>query len=129
MDPHQIAKLDKKLQELVRAARETMDYIIIDAPPCKNLQKLAPAAELSDATVFVIRHDSIKLQQVMNSMEDLSSYGTKLLGCVINGVRSGSEGYGYGYGYGYGKGYRYGRYGGYGYGYGEKKAYTHKNEE
>lgn len=126
LDSQQVAKLGKKLQELIHAAREAMDYIIIDAPPCENLEKLAPAAELSDATIFVIRHDSTKLHRIMHSLEDLSAYDTKLLGCVINGVQEGIGGYGYGYGYGYHYGHygsygRYGRYGSYGYGYGEKK--------
>ena len=49
-------------------------------------------------------------QKSMDSLQFLAESGTKMIGCVLNGVQAGQGGYGYGYGYGYG---------GYGYGYGK----------
>ena len=100
-------------------AKKEADYVLIDAPACQALAKVAPLAEQAEAILYVIRQDYSKLPQVMNCFEDLNQFNAKLIGCVLTGVRSGITGYGYGYsygyGYGYGKGYHYGRYGSYGY--------------
>ena len=105
-----------QIAEQLCPAQKEADYILIDAPACQTLAKVAPLAEQADAILYVIRQDYSKLPRVMNCFEDLNQFEAKLIGCVLTGVRSGITGYGYGYGYGYGKGYRYGRYGNYGYG-------------
>lgn len=117
----ELAQFAPRLQALVSQAREAMDYVVLDIPPCENLSKAAIGVELCDGVVYVIRQDNIKMGRVMDGIEDLSGYEAKLYGCVINGARSGITGYGYGYGYGYRYSrYGYSRYGRYGYGYGEK---------
>ena len=108
-----------QIADQLRNVQEEADYILIDAPACQTLAKVAPLAEYAEAILYVIRQDYSKLPRVMNCFEDLNQFDAKLIGCVLTGVRFGITGYGYGYGYGYGKGYRYGRYG-YGYGYGDK---------
>lgn len=105
-----------QIAERLRSVQTEADYILIDAPACQTLAKVAPLAEHAEAILYVIRQDYSKLPRVMNCFEDLNQFEAKLIGCVLTGVRSGITGYGYGYGYGYGKGYRYGRYGNYGYG-------------
>lgn len=117
-----------KLAELIQAAKQEMDYILIDAPSCQDLAQVGYTAELAEAIVYVIRHDSTKLTQIMNCFEDLRQYDARIIGCILTGVRASATGYGYGYGYGYG-GYHYGRYGQYGYGYGENKAGKRKAGE
>lgn len=105
-----------QIAERFRSAKKEADYVLIDAPACQTLAKVAPLAEQAEAILYVIRQDYSKLPRVMSCFEDLNQFEAKLIGCVLTGVRSGITGYGYGYGYGYGKGYRYGRYGNYGYG-------------
>lgn len=116
----QVVLIDGSIQnpEEIDEARKTADFVLIDAPACKNLSKVSPLAERSDAVLYVIRQDYTKLPRVRNCFEDLNQFEAKLIGCVFNGVRVGITGYGYGYayGYGYGYGYHYGRYGNYGYG-------------
>lgn len=107
---------DPAVKQLDRLRSET-DYIIIDAPACQHLAQITLAAEQADAILYVIRQDYAKLPKIMHCFEDLNQFEAKLIGCVLNGMRSGITGYGYSYGYGYG--YGYGRYGRYGYGYGE----------
>ncbi len=113
------------LQGFIDQMRPLVDYVVVDIPPCDKLNQAVPAVELCDGLVYVIRQDNTKIGTVMDRIEDLSQYDAELLGCVLNGARTGLAGYSYGYGYGYGYGgyTRYGSYGryGYGYGYGEKK--------
>lgn len=108
------------LSHILQLARENADYVLIDAPICQNLDAISLIVEDADAILYVIKQDYAKLPQVMNCFEDLNQFEAKILGCVLNSVRTGITGYGYGYGYGYsysyGKGHYYGRYGGYGYG-------------
>lgn len=68
-------------------------------------------ARAADCVLYVLGAGAVQIPQVLDSIQFLDEAGTPLLGCVLNGVRSGSHGdYGYGYGsYGYG----YGSYGGY----------------
>ena len=120
----QVVLIDGDLKKLenISQMRQEADYILIDAPACKNLSSIAPFVEQSEAILYTIRQDYTKLPAVKNCFEDLNQFDAKLLGCVMNGVRFGITGYGYGYGYGYsygygyGYGYSYGRYGNYGYG-------------
>lgn len=112
------------LQAFVEGACELVDFVVVDIPPLDKLNQAVPAVELCDALVYVIRQDGLKTSLIMDRIEDLSQYDAKLLGCVLNGAKSGITGYSYGYGSGYGYGYGYGGYRGYGrygYGYGEKR--------
>ena len=109
---------DPESLQKIQQARENADYVLIDAPACKNLSKIAPFAEQAEAIIYTIRQDYSKLPRVMKCFEDLNQFDAKLIGCVLSGARAGVAGYGYGYtyGYGYGSGYHYGRYKNYGYG-------------
>ncbi len=129
MAPSELAKHTQRLQSLVLGARNAMDYVIVDIPPCENLGEAAIGVELCEGLVYTIRQDNVKMGKIMDAIEDLSRYEATLYGCILNGAQGGLTGYGYGYGYGYSR-YGYGRYGrysygrygyGYGYGYGEKK--------
>ncbi len=109
----------KSFAKLVQYLKEQVDYVLIDTPPCQNLDQVSNIAEQAEAILYVIRQDTVKLPKIMNCFEDLNHFEAKIIGCVLNGVRHGITGYGYGYsygyGYGYGRGYRYGRYSDYGY--------------
>lgn len=125
--PAEVAKYTQQLQALILGARNVMDYVIVDIPPCESLSDAVTGVELCEGLVYVIRQDNVKMGKLMDTIEDLSRYDAELYGCILNGAQSGLTGYGYGYGYNYSRySYtRYGRYGygryGYGYGYGQKK--------
>ena len=91
---------DAQISGQLSQAKKEADYILIDAPACQTLAKVAPLAEQAEAILYVIRQDYSKLPRVMNCFEDLNQFDAKLIGCVLTGVRSGITGYGYGYGYG-----------------------------
>lgn len=116
----------EELKEVFNTVRDDFDYIIVDTPPCGLVSDSAYVAQAVDAVVYVVLQDTVRISRIRDGIESLLATDAKVIGCILNGVKSGISGYGYGYGYGsygYGRyGYGYGRYGyGYGYGYGEKK--------
>jgi hypothetical protein len=63
---------------------------------------------------MVVRQDWVCKSKVIDAILDLPGRGDKLIGCVLNMVKTGVIGYGYGYGsygYGYAKYNRYSHYG------------------
>ncbi|MGN0443422.1 MAG: AAA family ATPase [Acutalibacteraceae bacterium] len=118
------------LKAVFDSVRDNYDYVLVDTPPCGLVSDTILIAQATDAALYVILQDTVRISRIRNGLDGLLSTDVNVLGCVLNGAMSGASGYGenYGYGYGYGYGYkRYGRYGygygkyGYGYGYGEDK--------
>ena len=104
------------LARLLAVAREEFDYIIIDSPPLGYFADSELLSDLSDASVLVVRQDTVPAAEINDAIDALSAGKAVFLGCILNDMRHlhfKSSGYGYGYGYGYGK---YGKYEKYGYG-------------
>lgn len=97
------------LKELIEKYRNTMDFVLIDTPPCAMMNDTALIAGSVEAAALVIRQDYARKEKILTGAEMLAQSGAALIGTVINGETSGISGYGYGR-YGYGK-YGYGRYG------------------
>ena len=86
-----------------------MDYVIIDSPPMGMFPDAEVLAEISDASLLVVRQDCASACDINDAADDLRKCRAKFLGCVLNdmaSIFSGNYGYGkkYGYGYGYGSG-------------------------
>lgn len=105
------------LQAVLKATRQTFDFVILDTPPCSLLVDTAELSDLADSALMVIRQDYASRTQIIEGVRLLTDNGLPLLGCAINGVSGNlaSHGYRYGNGYGYGYSNSYG-YGSYGYG-------------
>ena len=110
------------LKKCIDEIKNECDYVIVDAPPCALSSDPVTIAGAVDAAVFVIKQDTVRTTRIKYAVDSLLSVDTKIVGCVLNRVSAGINGYGYYYG---GYGYRYSRYGyskyGYGYGYGKEK--------
>ena len=92
--------------QLIQAARNLFDYVILDTPPCSLLEDAAEIANMADCGLMVIRQDLATRDQIWDGVQRLTDEKLPLIGCAFNGVRKSlSAGYGYGYGYGYGHGY------------------------
>ena len=95
-----------KMEQLILQAREFADLVIIDTPPCGMLADAGSFYEYVDSVLMVVRQDWVSEHKVLDAVLDLPECGDKLMGCVLNMVKSGFASYGYGYnsyGYGYGK--------------------------
>lgn len=93
----------RKMKELIAQAREFADIVIIDTPPCGMLADAGAYCEYADSMLMVVKQDWISEAKVMDAILDLPGRGDKLIGCVLNMVKTGFASYGYGYSaYGYG---------------------------
>ena len=126
------------MREMIKAAGNHFEYVIIDSPPMSLIADAEILAGLSDMSLLVVRYDRARIGAINNAIDTLTGCKADFYGCILNDVRTlpwqrssvaGTSGYGrYGrYGrYGnysrYGKYGRYGRYGNYGeYGHYAKK--------
>lgn len=99
----------KKMKNLIEQAKSFTDVIIIDAPPVGILADAAQYYEYVDSVLMVIRQDWAKQSRILDAVQDFPGQGEKLLGCVMNVMKTGFASYGYGYS-SYGYGYHYGKY-------------------
>lgn len=101
-----------KLPEVIRAAREKMDLVILDVPPADLFEDAGVLAGCSDKVLYLVRYDFVQRRKILDGISALEGSGAEILGYVFNCVPIHRGGYGY---YGYGR-YGYGYYGKYGYG-------------
>lgn len=99
----------RRLAVVLAALREEADFVIVDTPPCGLLGDSAAVARQADASLYVLRAGGPQVSHVLDSLQFLGASGSKLLGCVLNGVQDTRSGYGYSQGYRYGSN-RYGKY-------------------
>lgn len=112
----------EQMERFIDESREVVDYVIIDAPPCRELSDAAVLAKYSDGIVYVVKEDFVKVNKIIDTLQEFSYTRKPILGCVLNsteGKLNLAYGYGKHYGYGYHKGYGNKYYGKYGYGKGQ----------
>lgn len=121
----------ENMAKFVEECNEIVDYTIIDAPTCNEFSDAAVLAKYSDGIIYVVKEDTVKVNKILDAIQEFSYTKKPIIGSVLNGTSGRlklSYGYGYGkrYGYGYRKAYGksygrygYGRYGYGGYGYGD----------
>ena len=93
--------------KLIKWARESYDYVVIDTPPMGNLIDGAIVARHCDGAVLVIESGAISFRLLQKVKAQLEKSGCRILGTVLNKVTVDHSGY---YRY-YGKYGRYGKYG------------------
>lgn len=92
-----------RIENLMKAFRGSLDYIIVDTPPASMMADAAALCRHADKVVYVIREDFATKNQIRSGIQAVSNEA-KLCGFVMNMSSAESGGsYGYGYGYGYGK--------------------------
>lgn len=100
-----------QLAKVVALARERYDYVIIDSPPLGFFSDSELLSDLSDASVLVVRQDTVPAPEINDAIDALRAGKAEFLGCILNDMAhlaAWSSGYGYGYGkkydkYGYGQ--------------------------
>ena len=104
----------EEMGRLLDKLKERADVIILDTPPTAMLVDATIMMPYVDGVVYVVMCDFAKRSFIFRGMEELTSNGVEVLGCILNGGNTNAKGYGYGY---------YGSKGGYGSG---AKSYTPK---
>lgn len=117
----------ENMKRVIDTLRGMAEVIILDTPPSAMLVDAMMLVRYVDAVAYVVMSDFARRRYIFEGVEELSTAGAPIVGCILNGgsTRGGRYGY-YGYGYyGYRGKYGYGRYGYGSYGYGAK-AYSAK---
>ncbi len=104
---------NRRMVELIKAARESFDYVIIDCPPLGLVVDAAVVAQYCDGVCVVISANEISYRAAQDVLHKLENTKCPILGVILNKVdpRRGGKYYGGYYG-------RYGKY--YGKYYGKK---------
>ncbi|MBQ8813376.1 MAG: polysaccharide biosynthesis tyrosine autokinase [Lachnospiraceae bacterium] len=90
----------KTARELIRAARNSFDYIILDTPPCALMADAGEIGTLADCALLTVRQDFACRGQILEGVNSLNDNGRPIIGCVMNMTapkinRSGYSYYGY----------------------------------
>ncbi len=103
-----------RLSDLLDAAKEKFDYIIIDCPPIEVVADAQIIDRYADRTFFIVRAGLLE-RSILPDLDRLyEEKKYRNMAFVLNGTRNDQGRYGYshsyryGYGYGYGYGYNYG---------------------
>ena len=101
---------DEQFGQLLKAARQVFEYVIVDTPPLGTVVDAAVIAQYCDGALMVIESDSTSYRACQKVKNQLERSGCKILGAVLNKVSSNGRSSYYS---------RYGRY--YGAYYGNKE--------
>ena len=98
---------DPRFHDLFSRLEADYDYVIVDAPPLVSVSDGALIAQCCDGAIMVVRSGETPRPLIKQSLGQLERANCRLLGTVLNGVKTSSGVYGKYYG-GYGK--YYGKY-------------------
>ena len=111
--PNPVELLDSEVfRNLVAAARETYDYVLIDTPPVGSIIDAVVVAKCCDAAVMVVANGKNTGRFARTCKQQLERAGCPIVGAILNMTNRRNDKY-----YRAAKYYRYGR----GYGYGSEK--------
>lgn len=77
------------LEKIVKSTKKVYDYVILDTSPMAFVADTEEYAALADASLLVIRQDVMETCYINDAIDNLENTGTKLIGCVFNGVHQG----------------------------------------
>ena len=73
---------------LLEACRKSADYVIIDTPPAGLLGDAQVWAQHADAVLMVVRQNYMLAEDVNDILDEFRDGHAKILGVVLNGVKS-----------------------------------------
>lgn len=79
--------LDNKFQELLNAAQQRYDYIILDTPPVLAVTDAVIAGRHAGTVLLVSRYGRTSTQELELSVERLKQNRIKVKGIILNGIK------------------------------------------
>ncbi|MBQ9082546.1 MAG: CpsD/CapB family tyrosine-protein kinase [Clostridia bacterium] len=79
-----------RMANVLRQLREMFDYIIIDLPPLNLVSDAISVSPLISGMIVVIREDHTEKKELEKCLRQLQMANVRVLGCVMNGVKTGS---------------------------------------
>ena len=69
--------------QLIDAARNTFDYIIIDTPPMSLMADAEVLAGLADMSILVVSYDLVYAQDLNDAIDSLKDCRAQFAGCIL----------------------------------------------
>ena len=82
-----------RLRDLLRAAVQHYDRIIIDSPPVLLVSDAKVLAKLADATLLLVHAATTRRGVAERAIFELEEVGAHLVGCILFGVEAMKGGY------------------------------------
>ena len=79
---------DDQFGQLLKAARQVFEYVIVDTPPLGTVVDAAVIAQYCDGALMVVESDSTSYRACQKVKSQLERSGCKLIGAVLNKVSS-----------------------------------------
>lgn len=83
----------KNFDSLLKAVRNSYDYVLLDLPPLGSVIDAAVIAAKCDGTILVISDNRVRSRQAMEVVDQLKKCGSKILGVVRNNIHANGSGY------------------------------------
>lgn len=77
---------NERFQKLLKAVKESFQYVIVDTPPLGSVIDAAVAAQKCDGTVLVMAANGTSRNLARNVVDQLDAARVKILGVVLNKV-------------------------------------------
>lgn len=94
-----------QMSDLLKIVQKAYDYVVVDTPPVNVVSDALLIAQQTAGLIFVTRQGQSRHDQLRKAIESCEFAKVKILGLVLNDVKSSGGYYNYHYGYGYGYGY------------------------
>ena len=75
---------NNRFSTLIRFARTKFDYVVLDTAPMGMVPDAEGIAELCDASVIVVKEDTILARNINDAIDTLNNTNSKVLGVVFN---------------------------------------------
>jgi len=72
--------------QLIHAARDKFDYVLVDTPPIGSVIDAAVVAKVCDGIALVISANTVSYRFAQEAIEQLKKSDTKILGTILNKV-------------------------------------------
>lgn len=75
-----------RLGDLLNQLAQSVDYVIVDAPPVGTVIDGAQIAKSCDGTLLVVNYNAVRRQELLDVKEQIEQTGCPILGTVLNMV-------------------------------------------
>jgi succinoglycan biosynthesis transport protein ExoP len=101
-NPSDLLESDR-MRELISTAERDYDLVVVDTPPLSVVSDAIPLINEVGGVIVVGRVGNTTRDAAARLHEQLENLGSRVLGIVVNGLKSNAVDYGYGYGATYGE--------------------------
>ena len=80
--------IDSALMDMVNDFKADYDVVLIDTAPIGQAAGTMNVSEIADLCLLVVRYDAAEMYAIREAINRIDKSGTRIMGCVINGVRN-----------------------------------------